>query len=35
MTYGFDPASLKASPPDLLIDDLRELAARLDPPFPA
>ncbi len=35
VTYGFDPASLKASPPDLLIDDLRELAARLDPPFPA
>ena len=35
VTYGFDPASLEVSPPDLLINDLRELAARLGPPFAA
>ncbi len=35
VTYGFDPASLEACPPDLLINDLRELAARLGPPFAA
>jgi phosphoglycolate phosphatase len=35
VTYGLDPASLKATPPDLLISDLRELAPRLARPFPA
>ena len=35
VTYGLDPASLDAAPPDLLIGDLRELAPRLAPPFPA
>jgi phosphoglycolate phosphatase len=33
VTYGLDPASLEASPPDVLIADLRELAPRLSPPF--
>lgn len=27
VTYGFAPESLRATPPDVLIDDLRELAA--------
>ncbi len=35
VTYGFDPASLEMSPPDVLIGDLRDLAARLGPPFAA
>jgi len=35
VTYGLDRDSLRASPPDDLIDDLRELAARLAQPFPA
>jgi phosphoglycolate phosphatase len=35
VTYGFDRASLKATPPDMMIGDLRELAARLGPPFAA
>lgn len=35
VTYGLDPASLQGAPPDLLIGDLRELAARLAPPIPA
>jgi phosphoglycolate phosphatase len=35
VTYGLDPASLHGAPPDVLIDDLRELAPRLAPPFPA
>ncbi len=26
VTYGFQPESLKEDPPDLLVDDLRELA---------
>jgi len=34
VTYGLDPASLEAMPPDVLISDLRELAPRLSPPFP-
>jgi phosphoglycolate phosphatase len=33
VTYGLDPASLEATPPDVLIADLRELAPRLSPPF--
>lgn len=33
VTYGFDPASLASEPPDLLVDDLRELADRLDRTF--
>jgi phosphoglycolate phosphatase len=35
VTYGLDPTSLEAVPPDVLIGDLRELAPRLSPPFPA
>jgi len=35
VTYGLDPASLDAVPPDLVIGDLRELAARVAGPFPA
>lgn len=35
VTYGFDPGSFNASPPDMLISDLRELAAPLGPPFAA
>jgi phosphoglycolate phosphatase len=35
VTYGLDPARLEAVPPDLLINDLRELAPRLAKPFPA
>ena len=35
VTYGFDPASLQVSRPDVLIGDLRELAPRLGPPFAA
>jgi phosphoglycolate phosphatase len=27
--YGFDPESLKATPPDVMLDDLRQLAERL------
>jgi len=34
VTYGLDPASLHAAPPDLLIDDLRELPGRLAAPEP-
>lgn len=33
VTYGLDPASLQAVPPDILIDDLRELESRLTKPF--
>ena len=29
VSYGFDPGSLRAAPPDLLLDDLRQLPARL------
>lgn len=29
VTYGLDPDALRADPPDLLVDDLRELADRL------
>jgi phosphoglycolate phosphatase len=35
VTYGLDPSSLAAAPPDVLIVDLRELAPRLSEPFPA
>jgi phosphoglycolate phosphatase len=35
VTYGLDPSSLAAAPPDVLIGDLRELAPRLSEPFPA
>ena len=35
VTYGLDPASLRATPPDLLVDDLRELPGRLAAPAPA
>ena len=30
VTYGLDPGSLEAEPPDVLIGDLRQLAPRLD-----
>lgn len=29
VSYGFDPGSLRATPPDVMLDDLRELAGRL------
>jgi hypothetical protein len=29
VTYGLDPEALRAEAPDLLVDDLRELAERL------
>lgn len=29
VTYGFQPESLKEAPPDLLVDDLRDLAAHV------
>jgi phosphoglycolate phosphatase len=29
VSYGFDPGSLAASPPDLMVDDLSQLVARL------
>jgi phosphoglycolate phosphatase len=35
VTYGLDPGSLRATPPDLLVDDLRELPGRLAAPAPA
>jgi phosphoglycolate phosphatase len=35
VTYGFDPNSFEAAPPDEMISDPRELAARLGPPFAA
>jgi len=35
VTYGLDPGSLRATPPDLLVDDLRELPGRLATPAPA
>jgi phosphoglycolate phosphatase len=34
VTYGLDPSSLRAAPPDITIGDLRELAPRLARPFP-
>jgi phosphoglycolate phosphatase len=30
LTYGLDPEALRADPPDVLMDDLRELADRLE-----
>jgi phosphoglycolate phosphatase len=35
VSYGFDPASFAAHPPDLLIDDLRALPERLSHQWPA
>jgi phosphoglycolate phosphatase-like HAD superfamily hydrolase len=29
VTYGFQPESLKETPPDILVNDLRELADRV------
>jgi phosphoglycolate phosphatase len=29
VSYGFDPDSLRTTPPDLMVDDLRQLAPRL------
>lgn len=29
VSYGFDPESLQSTPPDLMLDDLRQLAGRL------
>jgi phosphoglycolate phosphatase len=34
VTYGLDPTSLRATPPDLLVGDLRELPERLAAPEP-
>lgn len=35
VTYGFDPGSFEADPPDLLVDDLRELPKKLSLPASA